>query len=1113
MYRLLADSKSHFSIGESMLKPEEIAAGAKAAGYNAAALCDVMTISGMPDFTKACDKEDIKPVIGVRLRIVPNLDKVDKVYTVFPKLYILSQTGFEIVTQLLSLAYDDDHFYRVPRLTFDDVIEAIKSAKGHIAYSTGSLYSALRDSNTHSSHKRIQSLLTSSMTFAELVPGNSAVWDRQAEEAYKIANEFNLPILLSRPTLYDKANGADTLSMMSSIVNNHKRDYGNRFDSFLKDYRVTPPKDIVTQAITQSRRIKVWAPTADVSLIKNAMTDWHDLCVAVDFKWHKLDVSLPKMAPDENAELWRLAKEGLRRRMSTEVFGYKPKELKPYVERLKYEMDVLTDMGFAGYFLLTQEIVKWSKDNGIVVGPGRGSVGGSLVAYVLDITDVDPIRFGLIFERFINPERLDLPDADLDFMSTRRHEVIQHIRDQYGEEFVAGISNYTTLQSKGALSDLSRILGDVEGQSVGKFIPSESGTAISLERALEEVSEVKSFSEKKPELWQTACDIEGRIRSMSVHAAGIVVAGEPLTKRAVVERRSGQSIVGWDKRVVEEMGLVKMDILGLSTLDLLFIALKKIKERTGKTVDLNSIPLDNEEILKAFGTGQTVGIFQFESGGMRKLLKDIYKTSKRITFEEVSACTALYRPGPMESGLMDDFVNIKQGLASETYEHPSMQPALEETYSVIVYQEQVMRIAQDLCSFTMAQADHLRKAIGKKDMVKMKEQGDSFIAGAVGNGMPSANAEILWDKIVKFAGYAFNKSHSVEYTLISYQAMWLKVFYPLEFFAAAMTVLKEEKRPALIKDSHKWGIQVSPPDVNYSTNEFEILTDDRLVAPFSIMKGLSERGAKEILLSREDGKFKDAKDFEDRVPRRVVNKTVRSKLDLVGAFSRIEVGQLPSDHESRRTDQLELIPSIMSGGAIVTRELCRDKAIKEMLTDELEHWRDNPSDLVGEAVFVGPRMGKRPKFMVVFDGPGYHDEQAGKFATAGMDAVEQALDFAGLEIGDAYWTGLCKTPKKKGEKLYSPEMIHEYKELLDKEVQILNPQVVLCLGTNSARHFFPGMKGSITEHAGKILYQKATDGLDNDRNIIIGITPGMIYFDGTKQIMLDEAFGVISEML
>jgi len=1109
--KLLADTKSHFSIGESMLTPEEIVEHAAAAGYQAVALCDTMTISGMPDFTKACDKHDLKPVVGVRLRIVPTIEKMDKQYSVFPKLYILTNEGFEIVTRLLSLANDTDHFYRVPRLTWLDVLDALKDAAGHVAYSTGTLYSASRDKDVSALTKQISALLTRSLTFCEIVPGESAVWDRQAQVGYDTASEHGLQIMLSRTVIFQKPDGMNTLSLMTSITNNHKRKYGNDYEPQLNDYKVISPGELLSHAVKQTVRLKSWTPGTDFTQLRAYEDNWSALCEAVKFKWQKLDVSLPKMAPDENAELWRLAKEGFKQRLTSTVFGYKPSDLTVYVARLKYEMDVLTDMGFAGYFLLTHEIVKWSKDNGILVGPGRGSIGGSLVSYVLGISDVDPIRFGLIFERFINPERLDLPDADLDFMSTRRHEVFEHISDHYGAENVAGISNYSTLGSKAAVQDLSRILEVSEGMAVTKFIPSEGGTAISLERAYDEVMEVTKFADSNPAVWNTARDIEGRIRTLSQHAAGVVVAGEPLVKRAALEHRKGGLCVNWDKRVVEDMGLVKMDILGLSTLDLIAIAVEQIKQRHGFDLDLLTVPLDDPDILQFFGEGRTIGVFQFESGGMRNLLKSIYRGSKTITFEDISAATALYRPGPMESGLMDDFVNIKGGFASEMYEHPSMQPALEETYSVIVYQEQVMRIAQDLCGFTMAQADHLRKAIGKKDKKKMEEQGDAFISGAVANGMDESTATVLWDKIVKFAGYAFNKSHSVEYSLISYQCMYLKVKYPVEFFAAALTILDEDKKPGLIKDAERLGIHVSPPDVNYSSNQFEILTDKRLVAPFSIMKGLSDRGAVEILKAREDGPFKTMQDFEDRIPKRVVNKTVRAKLDLVGAFARIEP-QIPAEDPRRRVDQLELIPSIMVGGAVVDREVHRDKDTIKELGEALNSFRAT-SEHCEDAVFVTPKMGKRAKIMVVLDGPGYHDEQAGQFTKGGFEVVEEALEAAGLDVNDAYWTAFSKVPKRKGEQLYDPSILHAFKPLLDKELELLNPQVILCLGSNAARHFDPTIKGGIADIAGKVTYRKSDEAVKNDRNIVIGITPGMIFFDPTKQVLLNEAFQIVAEMV
>ncbi|MDX5412862.1 MAG: DNA polymerase III subunit alpha [Rhodobacterales bacterium] len=1108
---MLTDAKSHFSIGESILTPTDIADEAARLGYTAAALCDVMSISGMPEFTKACDKHGIKPIVGVRLRIVPTIDKVEKQFTVYPKLYILTEEGFRIVTNLLSLAYDDDHFYGVPRLTFDDLLSALDDASGHVAYSTGSLYSASRLSDVSSVTKHISERLTRSLTFSELVPGNSAVWDRQASVAYSLANELDLPLLLGRPALYTAEDGHVTLDLMNAIARNFKSSLRD-VSSHLQDYRAINERGLVAEAVQQIKRLEAWGEPVDTARFKAYRTDWSRLVDAVTFKWSKHDVSLPKMAEDEDAELRRLAKEGLKERLKATVFGYKPpaSEVATYVDRLKYELDVLTGMGFSGYFLLTREIVMWSKSNGILVGPGRGSVGGSLVAYVLGITDVDPLRFGLIFERFINPERIDLPDADLDFMSTRRHEVFDHIRETYGEDRVANISNYATLGSRAVLQDLGRILEDFESQGMTKHIPMEQGTAIDLVEALDQVPEVAAFAERKPELWKTALALEGKMRTLSVHAAGVVVAGEKLTNRAVVEKRKGLAVVNWDKNVVEDMGLVKLDILGLSTLDLIAIALRKIKERHGVDLDLNAIPLDDEDVLHAFGTGKTIGVFQFESGGMRKLLKSLYTGGGgRISFDEISATTALYRPGPMESGLMDDYVNIKSGYSSETYEHPAMRAALEETYSVIVYQEQVMRIAQDLCGFTMAQADHLRKAIGKKDAKKMAEQGEAFINGAIASGMDEVIAKQLWDKIVLFAGYAFNKSHSVEYTLISYQSMWLKVKYPVEFYAAALSILAD-KRPQLVKDANAAGIKVLPPDVNLSTNEFEILNDTALIAPLSVINGVSDRGVAEIMAARDKGGFLNAKDFQERVPARVINKTVREKLDRVGAFARIEA-QIPSDHPDRRPDQLELIPDIMVGGAIVNREVMRDKITKTALLEMLKDFRDT-EESCKNAVFVAPRMGKNARFMVVFDGPGYHDEQAGRFATNGVEAIAEALEEAGLDFDDAYWTGLCKVPKRKGEKLYGPEVLHASKPLFEKELMLLNPQVVLCLGTNAARHFDPGMKGAITDHAGKVIYMKPMEGLKDDRNVVIGITPGMIYFDASKQTMLNDAFKIVAEM-
>ena len=422
----------------------------------------------------------------------------------------------------------------------------------------------------------------------------------------------------------------------------------------------------------------------------------------------------------------------------------------------------------------------------------------------MGITDVDPIRFGLLFERFINPSRIDLPDADLDFMSSRRHEVIEYIVGKYGQDYVAGVSNYATLGPASALRDVARLSGlQPLEYACSKQVEKEHGVSLPLAESADKVPDIGKYKIEHPDLWDISLRLEGVMRGLGQHAAGIVVANEPLINRAVVETRSGGSVVNWDKTIVEDWGLIKMDILGLSTLDVLKKASEYIYERHGRRIDFLRLPLNEPDVMRAFGNGETVGIFQFESPGMRRILRDLAKGGE-LTFEDITATTALYRPGPIDAGLVDQFVAVKQGIKSPHYEHEAMRVALTETHGVLTYQEQIMRVCQDLAGFSMAEADHVRKAMGKKDREKMAQYREQFVAGAAKSGMTELSAGMLWDKIEGFAGYAFNKSHSVEYSIVSYWTMWVKVRYPAEFFAAAMTVVdKEEKLTGLVIDARR----------------------------------------------------------------------------------------------------------------------------------------------------------------------------------------------------------------------------------------------------------------------------------------------------------------------
>ncbi|EFM6058644.1 DNA polymerase III subunit alpha, partial [Escherichia coli] len=414
-------------------------------------------------------------------------------------------------------------------------------------------------------------------------------------------------------------------------------------------------------------------------------------------------------------------------------FGYTPpaSENRVYVERLKYEMDTLTRLGFCGYFLMVRDLMNHSRETGIPVGPGRGSSAGSLVAWCIGITNVDPIRHGLLFERFINPERLDLPDADLDFSQARRHEVIEYLNERYGEDYVAGIPNFTYLGAASALRDTARIYGvESADMAVSKELKNVEDDSLPLEELREQLASLDKYATKYPDAFNAACKLQSLMRGFGRHAAGMIVAGVPLTERTPVERRGDARCIAFDKRYCEAMGLIKLDVLGLATLDLLDSAKRYIKENTGKDINLDAISLEDRKVLDGFAAGYTQGVFQLESGPMRKLLKDLGGGIEPMSFKTVVATTALFRPGPIQSGMLDDYVSVAKGFMAPHSLHPMLDDISRDTNGVLIYQEQIMAATRILAGFSMAEADSVRKAIGKKDMEKMKSIGGDFIKRA-----------------------------------------------------------------------------------------------------------------------------------------------------------------------------------------------------------------------------------------------------------------------------------------------------------------------------------------------------------------------------------------------
>ena len=728
--------RSDHSIGDSIMQVSKVVERAKELGFSSIALTDTMSLSSMVELSNLCAKKEIKPIVGCTIRVYddptyrkPKKDSGEKEKTNLfyqLKVYVKSDKGLRSLMKLLSRGNSVECFYYHSRVGLEDVL-----ALEDVIVTTGDLFNLFH----HPKHREIlDKLIERHQTYVEVCPINTPLFDTLNDLALETARDMGLNIIASYPFFYGTSEDADTLDVLRAITSNTELSSQWLPVPFTRDWCFDEPKALAKRMIALEKRIGLTGTE-----IKESLENMQEIVDSCNYKFDKLPPSLPKMADDEFLKMVDECKKGWALRFAQPVLGHKPDaaQLGEYKDRLAYELGVLKKLGFANYFLVVQDIVNWSKENGVIVGPGRGSVGGSLIAYLMGITDVDPIRFTLLFERFINPDRIDLPDADLDFMSSRRHEVVAYITERYGKENVAGISNYSTLGPASAIRDVSRLSGlQPQEAACSKQMEKEHGVSLPLEESAERVPDIAKFKAGHPVIWNHAIKLEGCMKNLGQHAAGVIVAGEPIANRAVLlNRKEGElPVVSWDKRVVEDWGLIKMDILGLSTLDILNLAQTYVKERHGKQINFLRIPLDEPDVMDAFGRGETVGVFQFESPGMRKLLKDL-AVLKRLNFEDISAATALYRPGPIDAGLVDRFIAVKQGKAYPEYEHPLMEPALQNTYGVLTYQEQIQRVCIDLSGFTGVEADHVRRAMGKKDKEKMAGYKDKFIKGAVSGGI------------------------------------------------------------------------------------------------------------------------------------------------------------------------------------------------------------------------------------------------------------------------------------------------------------------------------------------------------------------------------------------
>ncbi len=570
-----------------------------------------------------------------------------------------------------------------------------------------------------------------------------------------------------------------------------------------------------------------------------------------------------------------------------------------YGKRLQMELDVINQMGFPGYFLIVADFIRWAKDNGIPVGPGRGSGAGSLVAYSLDITDLDPIEHDLLFERFLNPERVSMPDFDIDFCMENRDRVIEYVAGRYGRDSVSQIITYGSLAAKAVVRDVGRVMGHPYGftDRIAKMVPFEIG--ITLNKALEESEDLARAYLEEEEVTQLigmARKLEGLVRNAGKHAGGVVIAPTVLTDFAPLYCEAGGEnlVTQFDKDDVEKVGLVKFDFLGLRTLTIVDWALKTVnaerRRQELEPLDINVIPMDDKASFDLLKRCETTAVFQLESRGMKELIKKLQPDN----FDDITALVALYRPGPLQSGMVDDFIARKHGKQEVVYPHPALEPILKPTYGVILYQEQVMQIAQVLAGYSLGGADLLRRAMGKKKPEEMKKQGDIFRKGAVERGVEEQTATYIFDLMEKFAGYGFNKSHSAAYALVSYQTMWLKAHYPAAFMAAVLSADMDttDKVVTLIDECRQMRLEVTPPHVNHSGFAFTMDENGAVVYGLGAIKGVGESAIDSIIEARgEDGLFRDLFDFCRRIELRKANRRVLESLLRAGALDELGVNR------------------------------------------------------------------------------------------------------------------------------------------------------------------------------------------------------------------------------
>ena len=926
---------STYSLLDGACRIEDLVKCTAGLGMNALALTDHGNMHGALEFYWACEKEGIRPIIGCELYFTRGDLKGKNGETDRDNYHLIllakDVEGYRNLLKLVSFAHLEGFYYR-PRINWDVLKNHHRGLICTSACLKGEVPSLLLH-NRYDEAKRVSgefARLFGEGNFYLEVQNNGLPEQRRINQALReVSQELSIPLAASTDVHYISPDDADTQDILIRIGTRKTLDEEN-------------PLGMKTRELYLKSAEMMRNQLPDFS---DALDNTRDIArrCNLELKYDGKTLHMPKFEIPSEEE----SKEAFLRRLvwkgAGERYGTVTEEIR---ERIERELAVIIGQNFTAYFLIVWDFMRYAHEQGISTGPGRGSAAGSVVAYCLRITDIDPLEHVLLFERFLNPDRISPPDIDIDFSDLRRDEVIRYVQNKYGHDHVAQIATFGTIGAKNAIRDVGRVMAipPSECDRICKLVPEQLG--ISLEEALKESPELRQLRDQDPryrELFERAMSIEGMVRQTSTHAAGVIIAPTELTQYTPLMRGADKEediCTQYSMKSLEKIGLLKMDFLGLKNLSIIDRCLQLIRETRGEEIDIARIPLDDYPTYELLGRAKTNGVFQLESTGM----KDILKKLKPTQFSDLVAILALYRPGPLGSGMVDDFIKRKHGRQKITYDHPLLEPILRETYGTILYQEQVMRIASAIAGFTLGQADIMRRAMGKKDLELLNEQKNLFLEGAVKNNVPRETASKLWDLIHHFAGYGFNKSHSAAYAIITYRTAWLKAHYPKEFLAALMTadMGNTTQINKYRKDSKEMAIEILPPDINQSGEDFSI-TSTGIRFGLAAIKNVGAGAVKCMIRERErKGLYRSLQDFCVRAEPGAINRGVVESMIRAGAFD--SLGHTRNTLLTALPDVLERAQGEARDRATGQISLFGDMDEEETREEELKELPELPGD-------------------------------------------------------------------------------------------------------------------------------------------------------------------------